>query len=376
LNDFLIDVFATYDSREKSLSRIDVFKEFIEQNGGSVERGTLQLCDYKLEGVFREKEINIGIEYKTLNDFSSSYQDLPDKLARSYDLYNDVALFIETPNFKVSSIDGFHATIVNPAVLDGSADVLNYAVLYNSIESWQTEGVHIRQLHTEMFMGYAISSVLINITKDTHRGLEISKSKDYKSAYLNCLSKIDGVGYKTAQKIAKYYPNFYWLSAYSGDDLIDKLGKSTGKKMYGFVHNKDLESIDWKNGYPSENKNTQNLEEIGSTSNEDSVGKGIVPKPQENTLNKKITELNNIEVKQIELLPSFKDVIEYVRFTPRKTEDVGSYFGFTPEYCLKALYKLKGERKIWFDKSCSMWTFGLDKTESKIKADQELDIGV
>ncbi len=205
MSDLLTEICAVYDSREKSSTRIEIFKNFIEGNGGAVEKGALTLCDYKLEGMFREKEISLGIEFKTLSDFSSSYQDLPDKLARSFELYSDVGLFVEVPQFKVSSADEFHATVINSAVPDGSANVLNYAALMNSLESWQTEGIHVRQIGAEYLFGYALGSVLINITKETHRGLEISKIKDYKTAYLNCISKLDGVGYKTALKIAKYF---------------------------------------------------------------------------------------------------------------------------------------------------------------------------
>lgn len=244
----LSECFCVVDSREKNTKRIESVKEFMESHGGAVEFGALPLCDYKIEGIFREKEICIGIEAKSLTDFSGSYQELPDKLARSFELYNDVALFIEIPQIRTTSADGFHASIVNPSVPDGSADVLQYAVLQNSLESWQRDGVHVRQLQSESLWGYAIASVLINITKDTHRGLEITKVKDYKSQYLNILTKFDGIGQKTAlNKILPNFPNLYWLCTYSEDDLKDALGKVTGTKLYQFIHNNDLITSEWAN---------------------------------------------------------------------------------------------------------------------------------
>lgn len=241
----LSECFCVVDSREKNTKRIESVKEFMESHGGAVEFGALPLCDYKIEGIFREKEICIGIEAKSLTDFSGSYQDLPDKLARSFELYNDVALFVEIPQIRTTSSDGFHATIVNQSVPDGSADVLQYAVLQNSLESWQREGVHVRQLQSETLWGYAIASVLISITKDTHRGLEITKLKDYRSQYLNILSKFDGVGLKTAQKIIKAYPNLYWLCSSSEEDIQDCIGKVTGKKLSDFIRNNELITAEW-----------------------------------------------------------------------------------------------------------------------------------
>lgn len=244
----LSEVFCIIDTREQNKARITAVTEFIESHGGAVEHSKLDLCDYKIEGIFREKEICIGIEAKSLTDFSGSYQELPDKLARSFELYNDVALFVEIPQIRTTSSDGFHATIVNQSVPDGSADVLQYAVLQNSLESWQREGVHVRQLQSETLWGYAIASVLINITKDTHRGLEITKVKDYKSQYLNILTKFDGIGQKTAlNKILPNFPNLYWLCTYSEDDLKDALGKVTGTKLYQFIHNNDLITSEWAN---------------------------------------------------------------------------------------------------------------------------------
>jgi len=497
MSDLLIDIAGVWDSREKSTKRIEVFKEYIESNGGAVERGALPLCDYKIEGVFRDKEISLGIEFKTLNDFSGSYQDLPDKLARSFELYTDVGLFVEVPTFKVSSIDEFHATIVNPAVSDGTANVLQYASMLNALASWQQEGVHVRQIGSEAFFGYAIGSVLINITKDTHRGLEISKTKDFKSSYLNSLAKLDKVGYLTAQKIAKYFPNYHWLASHCEEDLKDKLGKVTGSRLHTFLHCHDLETDEWRNGFqgeqvtaelpiqppipipplilPESSKPPVKSEKKVTKSSKEGKNKSLsmeLSPPQEKTqpasklsASKKnidtsyldevkssyinITEESQkwypailayiqgkpkgIEVSSIireipacpeqvifklisdfmkegeayepkvgtilattikipdekvsdifetapiverDLQPSIKDVIEFIRVKPRKIEDVGKEFGFTNEYTLKVLYKLKEDRKIWLEKSSMLWTIGHDKNPMPIVADKEMDIGL
>lgn len=425
----LSEVFCIIDTREQNKARINAVTEFIESHGGAVEHSKLDLCDYKIEGIFREKEICLGIEAKSLSDFSGSYQDLPDKLSRSFELYNDVALFVEIPQIRISSSDGFHATIINQSVPDGSADVLQYAVLQNSLASWQSEGVHVRQLQNEAFWGYAIASVLISITKDTHRGLEITKVKDFKSQYLNILSKFDGIGQKTALKVIKNFPNLYWLCTYSEDDLKDAIGKVTGSKLYQFIHNNDLITSEWANkgsktqlsketekslkSNPEQslevknpelayldNHNTKCIEvpkgkyqnggqlfDINSERDQDietlqsSSTEIEVNAVREPLTTSKVSTPDTLpeapEQSEFKANPRLKDVVEFIRRHPRKTEDVGKEFGLSPEYNLKVLYALWHEhKKIWFEKSTCTWNFGCDKNPVPVVAEKELDIGV
>lgn len=75
--------------------------------------------------------------------------------------------------------------------------------------------------------------------------------------------------------------------------------------------------------------------------------------------------------------PRLKDVVEFIRRHPRTTEDIGKEFGFSPEYCLKALYALKDEhKKIWFEKATLTWNFGIDKNPAPVVADKDYDIGL
>ncbi|MDT8337554.1 MAG: ERCC4 domain-containing protein, partial [Candidatus Izemoplasmatales bacterium] len=121
----LSSLMVTIDTREKDVKRINAISTFFEKHGAVVERNTLNLCDYHIEGSFRDKEINLGIEGKTLVDFSQSYQDLPHKLLKSYELYDHVGLIVETGAYGFTvGHDGLLCTIKNPSVPDGKADIL------------------------------------------------------------------------------------------------------------------------------------------------------------------------------------------------------------------------------------------------------------
>lgn len=240
LNSELSDIIITIDTREQNKKRIKAVEEWAQAHGAIIEHSKLDLCDYVLLGEFRGVPVNLGIEAKGLSDFASSFQDLPNKLARAYTLYDNVALFIEANNysFQVDS-DGFHATISNPNVRNGDADVLPLAVYENMLASFQMEGVHVRQLRSEAHFPYAIAGLLINITRPLHTGLTI-KDKSFTSQYLNVLGKVPGIGYKKAQKLIECYSNMFWLCSASEESYKEVLGKVTGYQLYNFIRNPEL----------------------------------------------------------------------------------------------------------------------------------------
>ncbi len=127
------------DSRERDAKRISAVKEYVEKLGGVFEVSGLPNNgggDYHIQGYYKESEIDLCIEYKTLVDFSSSYQQLPERFRNAYTMYNEVALVLEIPKYSFSiEADGFHGTIQNKAVRDGSADVLKYFTFQGMLQS-------------------------------------------------------------------------------------------------------------------------------------------------------------------------------------------------------------------------------------------------
>lgn len=236
----LSSLILTYDSREKDLKRINAITTFFEKHGAIVEREKLDLCDYHIEGIFRDKDINLGIEAKTLVDFSSSYQDLPHKLLKSFDIYDHVGLFVQTGSYSFNVGDnGLLCTVKNPAVHDGKADILTLPSLENSLGSWANEGIIVRQLQHEAQWPYTMYNVLINLTKDVHNGLQLKTTDDYSST-LNMLVKIPGIGVESAKKLIKQFGNFYWISVACADDLYMTIGKQKGEMLYQFLRSKEL----------------------------------------------------------------------------------------------------------------------------------------
>lgn len=229
------------DTREKDQKRISAITTFFEKHGAIVEREKLDLCDYHIEGIFRDKDINIGIEGKKLGvDFDSSYKDLPHKLLKSYELYSDVALFVQTGSYSFNvADDGLMATIKNPAVKDSKADILTLPSFENSLGSWANEGIIVRQLQYEAQWPFTMYNVLINLTKEFHGGLQL-KDIDDKAVTLNMLVKIPGIGIESANKLIKQFGSLYWMVLSCWEDLESTVGKQKATTLYNFFRSKEL----------------------------------------------------------------------------------------------------------------------------------------
>jgi hypothetical protein len=225
------------DTRERMKSRINRMEAFITSKGGLFDRSKLDLCDYHIEGYFREQPINIGIEYKTFVDYNSSKEDLNDKLFRSGKLYDTIALFIEENGLSISHTDtGTFVKIVQ--VPDERANITNYHAYKNHLDSLSFDGIHVRTFQHEAFFIEDVYSLLLHLSKDCHKGLHI-KGNDYDTQFHNALCKLDGMGPVGTFKITNVVPNLSRLVEYSHfDGLFEKIiGPVHGKKLRAFIQN-------------------------------------------------------------------------------------------------------------------------------------------
>ena len=225
------------DTRERMKSRIDRMETFITSKGGLFDRSKLDLCDYHIEGYFREKPVNIGIEYKTFIDYNSSKEDLNDKLFRSGKLYDTIALFVEENGLSLAHSDrGTFVKIMQ--VPDEKANITNYHGYKNHLDSLAFDGIHVRTFQHEAFFVEDVYSLLLHLSKDCHKGLHI-KGGDYNTQFCNSLCKLDGLGLVGTSKITDVIPNLARLVEFSNfDGLFEKIiGPIHGKKLRNFIQN-------------------------------------------------------------------------------------------------------------------------------------------
>ena len=230
---------VTADTRERDPERIRGVKVFVESQGGGFEVEGLPNnggCDYRVTGTYKDSEINLGIEYKTLVDFTGSYKKLPDRFHNAYELYDSVALVLEVPKYSFNiDDDGFHGTIRNPRVHNGSADVLKYGTFQGVLQSIARSGVYVVRVQSSAEFPYALGWLINYISNPIHSMMGWSENT-YQSQYLSSLSQIPGVGVKSATKIMGKYPRYRDLVSTSPKELGEFLGSPLGNKVYGFLH--------------------------------------------------------------------------------------------------------------------------------------------
>ena len=252
MGDLFCELIVTADTRERDPKRVQGLREFVEFHSGAFEVSGLPNnggCDYRIEGTYKNQDINLGIEYKTLTDFSSSYQSLGQRFRNAYEQYDEVALFLEVPKYSFSlEDDGFHGTIHNPKVRDGKADVLKYATFQGVLQSIARSGVYVVRIQNAAEFPYAVGWLVNYISNPIHTMMDWEGN-----SYLNSLAKIPSVGIKKARKIANKYPRYQELLKAPHEALRVLLGDRGGNSVYEFLHG----SGSWK---PT---NTTTLPELG-----------------------------------------------------------------------------------------------------------------
>ena len=248
----LCELIVTADTREKDQKRVQGLQEYVEKHNGVFQKEGLPNnggCDYKIEGNYKDAEINIGIEYKTLTDFAGSYQQLSARFVNAYKLYSHVALFLEVPKYSFGiDEDGFHGTIENPSVRDGSADVLKYFTFQGVMQSLARVGIYVVRIQSAVEFPYALGWFVNYVSNPVHSTMEFG-IKDYPNQYLSSLIKIPSVGVKAAIKLTKQYSCYQDILNASQSDLQRCIGNRVGGVVYDWLRSKDT--------YRSESTETQ-----------------------------------------------------------------------------------------------------------------------
>lgn len=353
MNNEFSDLIITIDSREKKPNRIESVRSFFEERGACVDFGAISInegqitsMDYALEGSYKDKTVSLGISAKTLIDFSSSLESLPNELARGYLRFDEIGFVLITGSYETTlSSDSLHAIIKNSKAIvrnqDDRADILNTTSMYNALESWQMSGVHCRQIIYEEQFSQAVMSILNYITKDDHRGIEfdtkqysesIIKSKqelkaklDFSNAHIHM--GIDKLGVKTALKLRDYLishnypPNLHFASSLSEEDLQDAIGKKIGSSLY--------QAYNCKEGYKI-------FESSSGQGNNQTKIESLPPEYTKNTevLSSVDTNISKNKEKPLKSNPEqfYKDELEYLNHniheyhevTPRKIQKLKS----------------------------------------------------
>lgn len=244
----------------KEKTRVMAIEAWARKYGiADIEHRELKLCDYSLVGEFRDRDINLGIEYKAWDNFlSDPTDDMEDKITRSQEIYYQVAFFVEAGNYSFKpNEDNGHATLQFSEIAKAGFRkkgmketeipmTKTLAGFEGFLETMSLNGIHVRQLRSEAQFPYSVYNLLIYLTNE-HK-LKV-KEQSYENWLQNHYMTLPEIGYVRAKKLILNYPNPAWICAAAEESLIDVLGKTTGRVIWQHLHSHSLESDAWKQGF-------------------------------------------------------------------------------------------------------------------------------
>lgn len=260
LEDCILIIDSHEEANKKDKTRIRAIEEWATKYGiCSIEHRELPLCDYSLMGEFRDKDINLGVEYKSWDNFlSDATDDMEDKITRSQEMYSEVAFFIEAGNytFKPHEDDchctmqfsdmakaGFRKRGIKETELPATKTLAGYE---GFLETMSLNGIHVRQLRSEAQFPYSLHNLLIYLSNAPH--LLKVKELSYENWLVNHYMTLPGIGYVRAKKLILNFPNPAWLCSASEESLISALGRTIGRVIYQHLNSHSLETDAWKKG--------------------------------------------------------------------------------------------------------------------------------
>lgn len=215
----------------KQRPRIWQVANYFMQRGAGVIIDNLERCDYRIQGIYQGKYVDIGVEYKTLNDVAGSIDDLTWKLPEAYNIFEDVALFVEGRLTIVQKEKFFY--VRNFANEDAS--VLRFDKLTGHLETWRQLGIHVRQFEREDMFPVVLEDLLNYITKDCHTTLSIKKPCN-EDTVLKMLCNVPGLGAKTISKmLSKRKFTVFEFVNMDLEEMKTLAGKDKGTKIYNTV---------------------------------------------------------------------------------------------------------------------------------------------
>jgi len=224
--DYLSGISLTIDTREQDEDRISIITDFFSSRGASVQLLKCEYVDYHLEGYYADKEINIGIEYKTGVDFSGSFTLLNNRLALACGVYDNVGLILQHNHNSIldANYDTYEKFRYRYNVKKDLTLYTDYSSLQNTLRSFANDGVVVGQIKDIWEFPRQVVSMLNYVTNEDHKGLHLDGGND-KQVFRNMLLKIPGIGPRISGKLVEEYSCIGELFGAKTEDLADVIGK-------------------------------------------------------------------------------------------------------------------------------------------------------
>lgn len=218
------------DTREKDKARINRLWTHFENMGATVAKRTLNDFDYHVYGMYREMYLDLGIEYKTINDLCSTWTELPERFGRAIQHVDELALFIEG-NIETSRHQTDARLYVKNSTIDGTGETMPYAAFMSKFFQWSMSDVYVWNFGSVTEFPYSVEGLIDHIAGMPHTLIDLPK-KDVRRSRFAFYQQIPGIGPKTALDLS-VHPLMYWLEHV---ELLREIAKpSKTRKILEFV---------------------------------------------------------------------------------------------------------------------------------------------
>lgn len=238
------------DKQEKDLNRRNYIRNYFEDKGGDASLGSLNDYDYRVVGEYRGIPVDVGIEYKRIDDLLGNWKRLQTRFAKAIQHTSDIAIFIEGPvkihqhfgaelvsrqgnHVKIRLIGSKKSYVINPyAPEDEVGELLPYTTYQSKLAQWQEVGVQVRQFDELNMFGDSVLNLLGHLVPTTkHPYLELPKT-DYRRERFLWYQTIPRIGADTAMKLAAF-PLHHWID--NVDLLVEAIKPARTKRLLDFV---------------------------------------------------------------------------------------------------------------------------------------------
>jgi len=219
-------LFLEVDTRERDLARIHHITSWFEGCGGDVKRVTANACDYVVYGKFKGKRMDLGLEFKSIIDLCTSWEELPKRFGNTIEHYTDVALFI-AGRIDITLHDDGKYYIINRVAKNGGLEWLPYAYYQARMQEYAECGFHIRQFDNPFLFSISLDNLLGYLVGYPHTMTVRAKDDEYRTNY-SMYQQIPGIGAKTSLEMGNHSVS-YWLN--NNEELLNLVKTSKFEKI-------------------------------------------------------------------------------------------------------------------------------------------------
>lgn len=228
----LSELTLTIDTREKDQSRINTISKYFKSRNAHVILSKLDTLDYRIQGFYNDKEVDLGIEFKTGSDFAGNFTELNDRFARASLEYEDIGFILQHDHSSITDKETLNTEVTAYCYHVTNETILscNYSALQNTLRTYEREGILTGEINGLFEFPRMCITFLNYITADNHKGICFENGDKR-----NVLMKVPGIGVNGADKLLLKFGSIHNVFIADEEDIKNCIGNKKGEKFIEYI---------------------------------------------------------------------------------------------------------------------------------------------